>query len=376
MIEYQLSTRAPFSTSSLPSLEYEKVSSQSCDTKLHAALEGDSEHFVGTRSMTILRKMEQVKILRVKCKKYAVLTVTSVLLLLVVVYTSFHISNNINIQSPYVPRRTDVNVLTTWLAPVIWEGTYDYEILNEQFKKGNHSIGLIIFAIKKYTRFLKDFLATAELYFMQGHRVHYYIFTDRPQDIPNIALKENRFLHVIRSKPYKRWQDILFQRMKNIETQTAKQFYKEVDYLVSTDIDMKFNDHVGVEVLGNLAATIHLGFYGKHRTIFSYERRQISEAYIPWNEGDFYYSSAFYAGTVKEIYLLAKVCAEGIEKDKKKGIEAIWHEESHFNKYLLYHKPTKVLSPEYTWDNNFGTPSYLKKKRFIAVPKNHNEIRN
>ncbi|XP_043941667.1 histo-blood group ABO system transferase-like isoform X2 [Protopterus annectens] len=273
-------------------------------------------------------------------------------------------------------RRPDVNVLTPWLAPIIWEGTYNYEILNEEFKQGNYSIGLVTFAIKKYTRFLKEFLTTAELYFMLGHCVHYYIFTDRPQDIPNITLKENRFIHAINAVPHKRWQDILFERMRNIQILTEEKFSKEVDYLVSTDIDMKFNDYVGVEVLGNLAVTIHLGYYGSERSDFPYERRQVSEAYIPKDEGDFYYSAAFYSGTVKDMYLLAKACAEGIDKDKQKGIEAVWHEESHFNKYLLYHKPSKVLSPEYTWDNNYGTPSFLKKKCFIAVPKNHNEIRN
>ncbi|XP_043937418.1 histo-blood group ABO system transferase-like [Protopterus annectens] len=271
--------------------------------------------------------------------------------------------------------RTDVNVMTPWFAPIVWDGTYNYEILNEQFKQGNYSTGVIIFAVKKYTRFLEEFLTTAELYFMLGHYVHYYIFTDRPKDIPNINLKTNRFLHIIRSETYERWQDILFNRMKNIQILIEEYLSKEVDYLVSTDVDMKFDEHIGIEVLGNLAATIHPGYYSSDRTDFPYERRQTSEAYIPMDEGDFYYSAAFYAGTVQEMYLLAKTCAEAIEKDKEKGIEAVWHEESHFNKYLLYYKPTKVLSPEYTWNYPVENLQVVKKKRFITVPKNNEEVR-
>ncbi|XP_043937423.1 histo-blood group ABO system transferase-like isoform X1 [Protopterus annectens] len=273
-------------------------------------------------------------------------------------------------------RRTDVNILTPWLAPIIWEGTYNYDIINEQFKQGNYSIGLVVFAVKKYVQFLPEFLRTAELYFMVGHKVHYYVFTDQPEAVPNITLKTNRFLHVVESEPYKRWQDVSMQRMESIHQHISNQFYKEVDYLVCADSDMKFNDYVGVEILDELVATLHPAYYGTERNHFPYERRGVSEAYIPADEGDFYYMAAFYAGTVKGIYKMTQVCYDGIQKDRKKGVEAVWQEESHFNKYLVYHKPTKVLSPEYIWDNGMGNRTILKKKRFIAVPKNHNEIRN
>ncbi|KAF3823929.1 hypothetical protein GH733_006933 [Mirounga leonina] len=32
------------------------------------------------------------------------------------------------------------------------------------------------------------------------------------------------------------------------------------------------------------------------------------------------------------------------------GIEAVWHDERQLNRYLLDHKPIKVLSPEDLWD--------------------------
>ena len=45
--------------------------------------------------------------------------------------------------------REDVLVLTPWLAPIIWEGTFNIDILNEQFRLLNTTIGLTVFAIKK-----------------------------------------------------------------------------------------------------------------------------------------------------------------------------------------------------------------------------------
>nr|XP_014433165.1 histo-blood group ABO system transferase 1-like [Pelodiscus sinensis] len=136
------------------------------------------------------------------------------------------------------------------------------------------------------------------------------------------------------------------------------------------------NKQVGVEILSNLFGTLHPGFYGAERQSFTYERRPASQAYVPHDEGDFYYAGGFFGGTIKEVYKLSKKCHEAIMVDKDKRIEAIWQEESHLNKYFVYHKPTKILSPEYVWDDNMGRPEILRKRRFLAVPKNHAAIRN
>ncbi|XP_054853739.1 histo-blood group ABO system transferase-like isoform X2 [Eublepharis macularius] len=283
------------------------------------------------------------------------------------VYTKPHI---------FKPPRNDVLTMTPWYAPIIWERTFNLEILNEQFRQRNTSIGLTIFAIKKYVVFLQRFLETAETYFMVGHRVKYYIFTDRPEAIPNITVKEGREIVPLRVQNYPRWQEISMRRMEMISHYSQQRFIHEVGFLVCVDVDMRFSDSVGVEILSEVFGTIHPGFYAAERQAFTYERRLISEAYIPRDEGDFYYAGGFFGGTVAEVYKLTKKCHEAIMADKNKNVEAVWQEESHLNKYFVYHKPTKILSPEYLWDNNLGNPQFLKKKRFLAVPKNHAAIRN
>lgn len=40
-------------------------------------------------------------------------------------------------------------MLTPWLAPIVWEGTFDIDILNEQFRLRNVTVGLTVFAIRK-----------------------------------------------------------------------------------------------------------------------------------------------------------------------------------------------------------------------------------
>lgn len=275
------------------------------------------------------------------------------------------------------PSRSDVLVLTPWLAPIVWEGTFSPEILDEQFRLQNVTVGLTVFAVKKYVAFLRLFLETAEQHFMVGHRVTYYVFTDRPADVPRVPLREGRRLAVLAVRSHARWQDVSMHRMEMISRFSEQRFRHEVDYLVCVDVDMKFRDHVGVEILSPLFGTLHPGFYRADRQAFTYERRPQSQAYIPPDEGDFYYLGGFFGGSVAEVQRLASACHQAMALDKANGIEAVWHDESHLNKYLLYHKPTKVLSPEYLWDQQLlGWPSVMKKLRFVAVPKNHEEMRS
>ncbi|KAM7093532.1 histo-blood group ABO system transferase isoform 1-T1 [Molossus nigricans] len=275
------------------------------------------------------------------------------------------------------PSRNDVLVLTPWLAPIIWEGTFNIDILNEQFRLQNVTVGLTIFAIKKYVVFLKLFLETAEEHFMVGHRVIYYVFTDRPQDVPRVPLRKGRRLVVLQVPAAARWQDVSMRRMEMISDFCARRFLREVAFLVCTDVDMRFRDHMGVEILSPLFATLHPGFYGATRQTFTYERRPQSQAYIPKDQGDFYYLGGLFGGSVSEVHRLTTACHQAMTTDRANGIEAVWHDESHLNRYLLDHKPTKVLSPEYLWDEQLlGWPAVMKKLRYVAVPKNHQDIRN
>nr|XP_012630561.1 histo-blood group ABO system transferase 2-like isoform X2 [Microcebus murinus] len=277
------------------------------------------------------------------------------------------------------PSRPDVLVVTPWLAPIVWEGTFNTDILNEQFWLQNATIGLTVFAMKKYTVFLKLFLVTAERYFMVGHRVNYYIFTDRPDHVPHIQLHKGRRMFVLQAQSYARWQDISMRRMQVISNFSQQRFLEEVDYLVCTDVDLKFSDHVGVEILSSLFATLHPSYYGVRRSNFAYERRPRSQAYIPGDEGDFYYIGALFGGSVPEVHQLTEACHQAMMIDRANDIKAVGHVETYLNKYLLYHKPTKVLSPEYMWDKllledlwyqwKVGSPSNVKRSRIVVLAK-------
>ncbi|NP_001088652.1 uncharacterized protein LOC495825 [Xenopus laevis] len=277
------------------------------------------------------------------------------------------------------PQRTDVLSVSPWLAPIVWEGNFNIDILNEQFHQRDVRIGLTVFAIKKYIRFLKTLIETAEKFFMVGHQVNYYVFTDLVRNVTNfnITVGTGRRLVFLEVPSYKRWQDVSMRRMQMIRDASQQRFAYEVDYLVCIDVDMRFQDHVGVEILSDVFGTLHPAFFVKTRHQFTYERRPQSQAYIPEDEGDFYYAGGYFGGKIEEVYKLTNHCHHAMLTDKANNIEAVWHDESYLNNYFLYYKkPTKILSPEYLWNERDGTAHYLRKRRLIALHKNPDEVRN
>ncbi|MEQ2296306.1 hypothetical protein AMECASPLE_023487 [Ameca splendens] len=83
--------------------------------------------------------------------------------------------------------RTDVNPVTNWNVPLVWEGTFDPLVIDEIYKKMDPRVAVVVFAVGKYTRFLKAFIETGEKFFLVGFKVTYYIHTDNGNEVP----KEN-----------------------------------------------------------------------------------------------------------------------------------------------------------------------------------------
>ncbi|KAI5089625.1 globoside alpha-1,3-N-acetylgalactosaminyltransferase 1, partial [Silurus meridionalis] len=271
--------------------------------------------------------------------------------------------------------RQDVSISTPWSAPIVWEETFDLVVIDNIYKYQNITVAATVFALGKYVRFLKDFLESAEQHFMVGYPVHYYLFTDLPNEVPEVKLGEERQLTVIKTPSLKRWQEITQSRMGMIEKLIEEKLRNTIDYIFSFDVDTKFHAHWGAESLGDLVGVLHPYLFGSSRQQFTYERRPESQAYIPSEEGDYYYEGAMIGGRPDKVYELAKTCRMQIEMDKDNQIEAVWQDESYLNKYFLYNKPTKVLSPEYMWHDEIQKPDHMKVVRFSQVIKKYAEIR-
>ncbi|NXL82701.1 BGAT transferase, partial [Leptocoma aspasia] len=242
--------------------------------------------------------------------------------------------------------RRDVLVVTPWLAPIVWEGTFSRDILDAQYLQKNLVTGVVTFAVEKYWFFIEGFMRSANKYFLAGHPVNFYLLTDNPEKVSHLQMAPENQLFVIPVQSDSRWEDISRRRMDILSSHIQSQFQYQVDYLYSMDINVQLLAHIGVEIIDALVATIS----SWQVTPQAYEPHPESPAAIPGGQGDFYYTSSFYGGSVSEVYKLTRACSQGLREDTENGPGARGHHESHLNRYLLQHRPTRLLSPEYYWE--------------------------
>lgn len=280
-----------------------------------------------------------------------------------------HVDNSLDLWS-----RTDVQTCTYWRAPVIWDGMFNPQHYDEVYRRQNVTVALTVFAVGRYLDiYLEKFLSSAEQHFMVGQRVIYYVFTDDPDRVPQVKLSAGRSVTVTKVLRHSRWQDISMLRMKTIADTIDSLIRHQAQYVFCLDVDQEFVGRFGTEALGDLVALFHSYYYHRPKFFYTFDHNPKSAAYV--EQGDMYYHAAVFGGTWQQVKTLTQSCYWAIMQDKNNHVEALWHDESHLNKYFWLHKPTKVLSPEYCWANAIGYRSDIHVVRLVWAEKQYSFVR-
>lgn len=273
--------------------------------------------------------------------------------------------------------RPEVLTCTSWGAPIVWDGTFDPDVAQQEAIQQNLTIGLTVFAVGRYLeKYLAHFLETAEQYFMVGQRVVYYVFTDRPAAVPRLPLGPGRQLRVERVLRERRWQDVSMERMRTLHAALGGRLGREARFVFCMDVDQYFSGAFGPETLADSVAQLHAWHYHWPRRLLPYESNPRSAAALAPGEGDFYYHAALFGGSVAALRRLTAHCAQGQRQDRARGLEARWHDESHLNKFFWLHKPAKVLSPEFCWCPELGRRAEIRRPRLLWAPKEYTLVRD
>ncbi len=201
------------------------------------------------------------------------------------------------------------------------------------------NVALCVIATGEYRRFLPGLLGSARRFFLPGHEVVSVVFSD--VEAHGLTGKGPTHWAMIEAEP---WPGPTLHRY---HTMLSAHSLTEFDYVFYVDADCMFVGTVGNEILGGLVGVIHQGQANLPRDIRDYEVRPESTARIKSTEGRRYYAGGFQGGRAPDFIKAMQVMRGRITIDSANGITAKWHDESHWNRYLVDHPPDIALPPTY-----------------------------
>lgn len=254
----------------------------------------------------------------------------------------------------------DLNTLKTFTS-------YLLEPKNSQMKK--HKVALLFICLNKpYWEFIGPAIEGAKQFFLPGHKVDYFLWSDFP--LYEETKEVNYGATVFPTEPIEWPFPTLFRY--NLFSQ-QKEKLKDYDYIFYCDADMKFVNMVGDEILGEgITAAQHPMYALRPELWMPYEPNPESAAYIKQpgrlieKDGKkmfqpLYYAGGFQGGKSADFIKSWDVMKESIDSDlDKKNYIARWNDESHWNKYLSENPPTIVLSPSYIYPDSLINEYYTK----------------
>lgn len=205
-------------------------------------------------------------------------------------------------------------------------------------------IGILYIATGRYITFWHNFYKSVEKYILPEYEKHYFVFTDSKDKIIGEDKNVTKIFQEKLGWPYDTLMrfDIFLKAEKELE---------KMNYIYFFNANIEVIKPIGEEILPKkegLMAVRHPLQYNRSREEFSYETDPKSLAYIPPHQGKYYFMGGLNGGKTKEYLQLVRTLDSNIKKDLENDVIAVWHDESHINKYLLDKEPL-IVAPQYAW---------------------------
>lgn len=239
------------------------------------------------------------------------------------------------------------------------------DIVQLEIKKDNNlNIGILIIATDKYIEFVKPLVDSINKFFLKDYNKTIFCFTDKVDyELPDNVVKIYQE-HSI-------WPSIVVKRHEIIYKNIV--YYKNIDVLYYIDADMMINSEIDEQILPDdrgLIAVIHPGYYKDK--IQCFERNPLSTAYVNY-EHHIYHCSGIQGGKKEQFLESYKVMLDNTKQDLNNNIIAVWHDESHWNHYLINNPDSyKELDCSYCYPEQWKLDL---PKRIIALDKDYEYFR-
>lgn len=222
-----------------------------------------------------------------------------------------------------------------------------------------------------YWEFAQAMVEDARKFFLPGHQTDIFLWSDMPID-------NSVGVTVFPTEPVEWPLPTLFRYSLFLQQEEK---LREYDYVFYCDIDMRFVNVVGDEILGEGITAAQHPMYALRKEYWPpYEPNKESSAYIPRpgqvidDNGKprfmpLYYAGGFQGGKTDAFIQAMKVMKKNIDTDFGKNYVAIWNDETHWNRYLFEHAPSTVLTPSYIYPDSLIKEYYEPLWGCSYIPK-------
>lgn len=240
-----------------------------------------------------------------------------------------------------------------------------------------NKIGILYIVTGRYIVFWKNFYKSFEKYFLPNCEIHFFVFTDAKK-----LFGENKNARI--HKFYKCAEEWPFPTLFRFNTfLSIEKELEKMDYLFFFNANSLAVKEISEDLIlpsddsgESLVVALHPAFYNKNNNEFTYDRNPNCNAYIPYGEGDVYVAGGVNGGYSKAFLKMCHDLDNRIKDDYRKNIIALWHDESHLNKYILETGHYRLLSPSFVFptqdlDKLKFEPIILmrEKKKYFNVSK-------
>jgi histo-blood group ABO system transferase len=233
-------------------------------------------------------------------------------------------------------------------------------------------IVLHLIATGKYERFLQGIIESARNHFLNQHQLKFVVYTD----CDHILNSDDLDVITIRIE-HEAWPGPTLKRFHFFSL--AEEIIKSSDFSFYIDVDSKFIREVDFDDLGisqdfkGNIGTLHPGYYGQSGTP---ERRPLSTAFISPVKRNSYFCGGFFGGSSDQFFQLIIANRQNIDTDLSNGIVAIWHDESHLNRYFFDNPPLSVLGLGFSCPEESAFQEQIFMDPYIIFLDKEPELKN
>lgn len=225
---------------------------------------------------------------------------------------------------------------------------------------------LHLIATGKYDRYLDGIIESARTNFFPDEDLEIVIYTDSEKFLELLDSK----IHCLKIE-HEPWPNPTLKRFHYFDMtsgligQSDFSFYIDVDSLFLKPLS--FDDLELDRDFKGMIGTLHPGYYGTYGTP---ERNPRSLAFIPYDARNKYFCGGFFGGSSEEFLAMIRSLKHNIDSDLSREIVAIWHDESHLNRFFFDAPPKAELGKGFTCpEERLGKEEIFKNPYIIFLDK-------